>query len=533
MKKKLIALLLCMVCIVACCAPAYARTSYDTLKDEDNNVSYSISYEDYLYDGTGSYFMASISNKENITARKGQSPSGKVTFLLRCRGKDDRYVHAELSWGGADTDCTKKYTASFKSTYNKVDVPVTITREATSGHTWGSTWSMVSGSTTKHERSCTHPVCVQKDTCEAAWTSCTSNGNGTHTFTCEEGHTVTTPCSGGEATCVAEAVCKDCHEEYGSINPDNHKEKTAATCVAKATCELCGNEYGSVNPENHLPGEEATCTTDQVCTRVGCGKVLVDALGHDESGAEATCTTDKVCAREGCDHVLVKALGHELEETKKVAATCTEKGYIDYICTREGCGETVHKELKAKGHWYDLWTSNEDGTHSASCKRENCKHIGKAECALWEVTETKDDIATILNVCPVCGDFDEKTFEVIAEAKIDCEKLPMGEAIVRGMEAPFEGALYAFTAGYEYSGKMQAFENVKDEEILPITISLPLSEEIGEFTLVRVDVTPATEEIERAEVWTELAYTFEDGVLTFETETDGLFLLLPVTTEEA
>lgn len=102
MKKKLVVLLLCMLCIAAFCVPAYAWTSYsyDTLKDEDNNVSYSISYEDYLYDGTGSYFMASISSKENITARKGQSPSGKVTFLLRCRAKDDRWVHAELSWGG-------------------------------------------------------------------------------------------------------------------------------------------------------------------------------------------------------------------------------------------------------------------------------------------------------------------------------------------------------------------------------------------------------------------------------------------------
>lgn len=100
MKKKLVMLLLCMLCIAAFCAPAYALTNDDKLVDGDNNVTYSISYGTHLFDGTGNYFMAYISSKENITARKGQSPSGRVTFRLTCRGKDDRYVYAELSWGG-------------------------------------------------------------------------------------------------------------------------------------------------------------------------------------------------------------------------------------------------------------------------------------------------------------------------------------------------------------------------------------------------------------------------------------------------
>lgn len=210
MKKKLVMSLLCILCIVAFCAPAYAaKTLYDTIKDENNNVSYSISYGTYLYDGTGSYFMASISSKENITARKGQSPSGRVVFKLKCTGKDPKFVYADLTWGGADTDCTQKYTAKYNSTHDHVDVPVNITREATSGHTWGTTWTMVSGSTTQHERQCTHPVCIQTDVCEADWVSCTANNDGTHTFTCEDGHEVTVSCSGGTATCVAKATCTD------------------------------------------------------------------------------------------------------------------------------------------------------------------------------------------------------------------------------------------------------------------------------------------------------------------------------------
>lgn len=509
-----------MLCITSLCTTAYAGCSNQTIKDEDNDVSYNLSYEDYLYDGTGNYFMASVSDV-NIIARKGESPSGRVTFRLKCRNKDDRWVHAEFSWGGKDTDCTKKYTASFKSTYDKVEVPVTLTREATTGHTWGSTWSMVSGSTTQHERKCTHPVCVQTDVCEAAWTSCTSNENGTHTFTCADGHKVTVACSGGEATCSAAAVCKDCGDSYGSTNPNNHKEATEATCVARATCELCGQPYGSIAPENHLPGDEATCTTAQICIREGCGKVLVSALGHDETGDEATCTTDKVCNREGCDHVLVPALGHILKVENKVDATCTKAGYIDSVCTREDCGMPVHEDLKALGHWYDPWFSNGDGTHSAACKRKGCKHVGTTDCTEWEVTV--NDV--VYTVCPVCGELGTDEMDAIEKATISCKRKPKGEVIVRGMEAPFEGTLYAFTAGYEYAGRMQEIKSS------PITIALPLNAEIGEFTLVRVDVTPETEETERAEVWTELAYTLEDGVLSFETETDGLFLLLPVETD--
>lgn len=107
MKKIGVAAVICAVCLAGFCEEAYARWSNATIKDEDNDVSYTISWDDYLYDGTGSYFMASVST-QSITARKGQSPSGRVTFLLRCRAKDDRYVYADFSKGIADKDCTNK-----------------------------------------------------------------------------------------------------------------------------------------------------------------------------------------------------------------------------------------------------------------------------------------------------------------------------------------------------------------------------------------------------------------------------------------
>ncbi len=86
----------------------------------------------------------------------------------------------------------------------------------------------------------------------------TSNNNGTHTRVCTvadcnedtQGHSETASCSGGEATCSAKAICKDCNTAYGYTNLNNHKntsEKPAvkATCVtegftAGVLCNDCG-----------------------------------------------------------------------------------------------------------------------------------------------------------------------------------------------------------------------------------------------------------------------------------------------------
>lgn len=223
MKKIGVAAVICAVCLAGFCEEAYADSwKSTTITDEGSGVSYTMAWDSYIHGGTGSYFMASVST-QSITARKGLSPSGSVTFLLKCRAKDDRYVYADFSNRIADTNCTQKYTASLKSTYNKVEVPVTLTREATNGHTWGTTWSMVSDSDTKHERECTHPVCIQTDICEAKWTKCENLGNGTHKLTCADGHTVIDNCSGGEATCTEQAICEYCKMPYGSFALNNHK----------------------------------------------------------------------------------------------------------------------------------------------------------------------------------------------------------------------------------------------------------------------------------------------------------------------
>lgn len=52
-----------------------------------------------------------------------------------------------------------------------------------------------------------------------SWGEWTSNGNGTHTRTCntDSSHTETGSCSGGKATSTEKAICETCHTAYGEL----------------------------------------------------------------------------------------------------------------------------------------------------------------------------------------------------------------------------------------------------------------------------------------------------------------------------
>ena len=201
--------------------------------------------------------------------------------------------------------------------------------------------------------------------------------------------------TGGEATCSHKAVCTRCGEEYGELDPENHKNTETinakdatcdedgytgdtycndckqivetgtvigklghtggeATCCHKAVCTRCGEEYGELNPDNH-EGEtelrddvEATCTKDgytgdTYC--LGCGNLItegsvINKLGH--TGGEATCSHKAVCTRCGEEYGELDSDNHEGETELRDAkeATCIEKGYTgDLYCL--GCGNLI------------------------------------------------------------------------------------------------------------------------------------------------------------------------------------------------
>ena len=299
-------------------------------------------------------------------------------------------------------------------------------------------------------------------------------------------------CLKSAATCVAPAVyytnCDYCYHKgtdtyvdpYNGPDPNNHDlvhhDAKAPTCT-----EIGWNEYDACQREGctyttkveipalkhklvHHDAKAPTCTEigwDEYDTCSRCDyttyqeiPALKHKLVHHDAKAP-TCTEIgwneyDACQREGCDYttkVEIPAPGHDYTE-KVVKPTCEKGGYTLHTCKK--CNDSYKDhQTKTLLHWYGEWTSNGDGTHSATCKRKDCKHVGKTECA---IVEFKQDEAT-RTLCPVCGNVSDGThLALVEEVKAEGEHLPYGELVLRMGETANGNTLLSVC--FEVSGKL-------------------------------------------------------------------------------
>ena len=328
---------------------------------------------------------------------------------------------------------------------------------------------------------------------ENHWVSCTvcheaKTKVGAHFFV--QGND--SSCLKSAATCVSPPVyytnCAYCyrkgtdtyvHPWYGP-DPNNHDlvhhDAKAPTCT-----EIGWNAYDACQREGctyttkveipalkhklvHHDAKAPTCTETgweeyDTCSRCDyTTKVELLALKHDLVHHDAkapTCTEIgwneyDACQREGCDYttkVEIPAPGHDYTE-KVVKPTCGKGGYTLHTCKK--CNDSYKDhQTKTLLHWYGEWTSNGDGTHSATCKRKDCKHVGKTECA---IVEFKQDEAT-RTLCPVCGNVSDGIhLALVEEVKAEGEHLPYGELVLRMGETANGNTLLSVC--FEVSGKL-------------------------------------------------------------------------------
>ena len=326
---------------------------------------------------------------------------------------------------------------------------------------------------------------------ENHWVSCTvcheaKTKVGAHLFV--QGND--SSCLKSAATCVSPPVyytnCAYCyrkgtdtyvHPWYGP-DPNNHDlvhhDAKAPTCT-----EIGWDEYDACQREGctyttkveipalkhklvHHDAKAPTCTENgweeyDTCSRCDyTTKVELLALKHDLVHHDAkapTCTEIgweeyDTCSR--CDYttkVEIPAAGHDYTE-KVVKPTCEKGGYTLHTCKK--CNDSYKDhQTKTLLHWYGEWTSNGDGTHSATCKRKDCKHVGKTECA---IVEFKQDEA-MRTLCPVCGNVSDGTHLALVEkVKAEGEHLPYGELVLRMGETANGNTLLSVC--FEVSGKL-------------------------------------------------------------------------------
>ena len=275
----------------------------------------------------------------------------------------------------------------------------------------------------RHSGGTETPTCTTGKTCEKCgaqygalghvWGEWQSNGDGTHSRTCQRdgcGAVDTENCGGdGNATCVTLGTCTSCGGQYygghafperwkwgsdteevgrdaeshwvwclncteakayvnsHSFVPGNMYLKSPATCVSKAVyyvnCSTCyykgadtyEYQWGSVDPKNHTGVTEVRGAVEAACTQDGY--------------------TGDICCKD-CGAVLtpgtvIPATGHVggTEVRGAVAADCTHDGYTGDICCKD-CGAvlTSGKVIPATNHT--------GGTEVRGKKDADCTHDG-------------------------------------------------------------------------------------------------------------------------------------------------------------
>ena len=413
------------------------------------------------------------------------------TFEIRKREKDYHTLYCYRCYDEFTENHWSIDTPQYKATCTKVAVCTSclMSYGEYGPHDWGAWQSR--GNNSEHIRHC------QRDGCDAVDTASCS---GDSSATCITLGTCST-CGGQYYSAHAFPAgqnwhsddknhwlsCTVCHEAKTKMGAHWFVQgavsvclKSAATCVAPAVyytnCDYCYHKgtdtyvdpYNGPDPNNHdLVHHDAkapTCTEigwDEydACQREGCTyttKVEIPALKHNLVHHDAkapTCTEIgweeyDTCSR--CDYttkVEIPAAGHDYTE-KVVKPTCGKGGYTLYTCKK--CHDSYKDhQTKTLLHWYGEWTSNGDGTHSATCKRKDCKHVGKTECAIVEFKQAE----ATRTLCPVCGNVSDGThLALVEEVKAEGEHLPYGELVLRMGETANGNTLLSVC--FEVSGKL-------------------------------------------------------------------------------
>lgn len=200
-----------------------------------------------------------------------------------------------------------------------------------------------------------------------AWTQ----ENGKHYHVCQNGcgtHLEEAACSGGTATCTAQAVCEVCQNAYGEKDLDNH---TGDTEVRDA--------------------QEATCTADGYTGDTYC----------------------KACNTKLQTGSLIPAKGHKYVYREAVSAECEKSGMAEHY-TCENCSLIFDKDKQVTTA-EDLTISSTGHTFSAKWKTDEEKHWRECSCGArteeaahtfqWKIDKDAEvGIAgTKHEECTVCG----------------------------------------------------------------------------------------------------------------------------------
>ena len=232
--------------------------------------------------------------------------------------------------------------------------------------------------------------------------------------------------TGGEATCLSQAVCAICNSEYGELGA--HVPGKSATCNDAQLCSLCSVEIAPA--KGHTPVTDAA--VDPTCTAVGLtagshckdcyeiieAQVKIDPNGHDfdDDGVCTVCgqiqSSGEVCIHEyddcvdtGCNLCGAErvAPGHVEVYVAGEAATCTTAGKTaGKKCVACEAITLEQTEISALGHTSVRWVID----RVANCTIEGYKYEICNVCGEMtgneETTPVTDHEYVVVDVASTC-----------------------------------------------------------------------------------------------------------------------------------
>ena len=274
----------------------------------------------------------------------------------------------------------------------------------------------------KHQQLCARTDCGAYGVGTEAdvWADCSwSYKNieaGKHTASCVCGNSEEQSCSGGQATCAAQAVCQHCETAYGEKSEHSFKGDVVVLegDFHAYRCEYCKDQtiYGVGSKENEkepCSGGTATCTSLAVCGTCGDTHGQLDANAH-KWGAPASNNDSKHTHTYTCEYNsehekiedCIPAVDHI------VAPTCEEAGYTVQKCT--ACSVTWNTDpVGALDHEWGAWANNGNGTHTKACVRPGCCY-GENGTAKTQTASCTKENATVVVTAPTCTEKGYSTY---------------------------------------------------------------------------------------------------------------------------
>jgi len=288
------------------------------------------------------------------------------------------------------------------STYKVGQKEATCYEEGYTGDVYCSDCNVKLSSGTTINKTAHNPASTWSTDANYHWHECQTVGCGN--LIDKAAHT------GGEATCKNKAICSVCGVEYGSLNPNNHKnteirDAKEATCcedgyTGDTYCKDCGEKIATgsvINATGNHTDADGKWETDGTSHWHTCYYgTKFDVTAH--AGGTATCKDKAICSVCGTEYGEKDADNHTggTEVRDAQTASCNTNGYTgDTYC--KGCGEKIASGsvIKATGDHVDAdgkWEC--DGTqhyHTCSCgtKFDYSNHTGgtatckdKAKCSI-------------------------------------------------------------------------------------------------------------------------------------------------------